>query len=44
MWAATAFLPTQTSDSRSRRFCGAEITVATAEPHVYDAHMDLGRE
>jgi hypothetical protein len=44
MWAAPALLPTQTADGRSRCFCGAEITIATTEPHIYEAHMDLGRE
>ena len=44
MWATPALLPTQTADGRSRCFCGAEITIATTEPHVYEAHMDLGRE
>ena len=44
MWAAPALLPTQTSDGRSRCFCGAEITLTTTEPLVYEAHMDLGLE
>jgi hypothetical protein len=44
MWAAPALLATQAADGRSRCFCGAEITIATTEPHIYEAHMNLGLE
>lgn len=44
MWDAHALLPTQTPEGRSCCFCGAEITIARMEPHIYADHMDLGRE
>jgi hypothetical protein len=32
-------LPTQTADGRSCCFCGAEITIADMNEHIYAAHM-----
>jgi hypothetical protein len=31
-------LPTQTADGRTRCFCGAEITIADMNEHIYAAH------
>jgi hypothetical protein len=39
MWEAGCKLPTETTDGRSRCFCGAEIDTAGVEQHVYAAHM-----
>ena len=39
MWDAGCKIPTQTTDGRSRCFCGAEIDIAGVERHVYAAHM-----
>jgi hypothetical protein len=40
MWEAGCKLPTQMADGRSRCFCGAEITIADMDEHIYAAHMD----
>jgi hypothetical protein len=40
MWDAGCKLPTQTADGRARCFCGAEITIADMDEHVYAAHME----
>jgi hypothetical protein len=40
MWDAGCKLPTQTAEGRSRCFCGAEITIANIDEHVYAAHME----
>jgi hypothetical protein len=39
MWDAGCKLPTQLADGRSICFCGAEITIADVEQHVYAQHM-----
>jgi hypothetical protein len=41
MWEAGCKMPTQTADDRSRCFCGAEITTATASAHIIAAHKDM---
>jgi hypothetical protein len=40
MWDAGCRLPTQMADDRSRCFCGAEITIADVDEHIYVAHID----
>jgi hypothetical protein len=40
MWDAGSRLPTQTADGRARCFCGAEITIADMDEHIYAAHME----
>jgi hypothetical protein len=39
MWDAGCKLPTQTADGRARCFCGAMITTADMDEHIYAAHM-----
>jgi hypothetical protein len=34
-------LPTQMTDGRSQRFCGAPLTIATVDAHIQQAHMDM---
>jgi hypothetical protein len=42
-WDAGCRLPTQTADGRARCFCGAEITFADMDQHIYAAHMDQSK-
>jgi hypothetical protein len=42
MWDARWRLPTQTADGRARCLCGAEMTIAEMDEHIYAAHMELG--
>jgi hypothetical protein len=40
MWDAGCKLPTQVTDGRARCFCGAAITIADVNQHIYAAHME----
>jgi hypothetical protein len=39
MWETCCKLPTQTTDGRSKCYCGAEITIATIDEHVNTHHI-----
>jgi hypothetical protein len=39
MWDAGLELPTQVTDGRAQCFCGATISIADMDRHVYAAHM-----
>jgi hypothetical protein len=41
MWDAGCRMPTQNTDGRSKCLCGAEITIANVDEHIYAAHLDL---
>lgn len=44
MWKEGLQMPTQRTDSRAKCFCGAEITTASIERHVNEAHRGIGAE
>jgi hypothetical protein len=39
MWGKGCRMPTQSTDGRSKCFCGEEIDIAGVDRHVYRAHM-----
>ncbi|SHH20073.1 hypothetical protein [Bradyrhizobium erythrophlei] len=39
MWGKGCRMPTQSTDGRSRCFCGEPIDIAGVDQHVYAAHM-----